>query len=156
MDPPAKASSLRVSAIVHATEDSRKVDQAIRNVSQLNGSAEPAANRAKGHYGNQITTLVLTVKSPKASENCLRNIWNQLVVLDKEKVFSSLASRVDASGTLFLRVDKQEALRGTIRLQDSDPIKVVISFTFRTSRSKQDGIVNDIRKLLTEFSTQAA
>jgi RNA binding exosome subunit len=150
----AKAASLRISAIVHATEDSRKVNHAIKNICHFNGSAEPAVNRAKGHHGNQITTLALTVKNSKAAEKCLGDIWDRLAVLDRDSVFSSLASRVDTSGTLFLRIDKQEAFKRIIRLRDSDPIKVGISF--KTFQSKRNGLVKEIQRVLTEISTQVA
>jgi RNA-binding protein len=154
MSSSAKAVSLRISAIVHATEDSRKVNQAIRNICQLDGSAEPAVNRVKGHHGNQITTLSLTVQNSKAAEKCLGGIWDRLTVLDRDSVFSSLASRVDTSGSLFLRIDKQEAFKRIIRLRDSDPIKVGISF--QTYQSKRNGVVKEIQKVLTEISTQVA
>ena len=154
MDSTAKPVSLRIFAIVHATEDSRKVSQAIRNVCQLEGSAEPVANRAKGHHGNQIITLALTSKSPKDVENCVRNIWGRLSMLDKETILSGLALRVDASGALFLRIDKQKSLKGNLILQDSDPIKVGISF--KMSGSKQEGVVNTIQKFLEEISPDVA
>ena len=149
MSSPTKVVTLRVSAIVHATEDSGRVIQAVRNISRANGIAEPAVNRAKGHHGNQITTLVSTVKNPKAAENCVRDIWNRLSALDKETILSSLASRVNTPGILYLRIDKQEAFKEKIRLQDSDPIRLSISFKVR---AKLDGIVNDIQKFLTEVS----
>lgn len=139
--------TLRVSAIVHATEDSTKVNQAMRNISRANGTAEPAANRAKGHHGNQITTLVLTIKSSRVAENCVRDLWSRLSTLDKETILSSLASRVGTSGILYLRIDKQQAFKEKIRLQDSDPIRLSISFKFR---AKPDGVVNDIQEFLTE------
>lgn len=141
-----KVITLRVSAIVHATEDSAKVNQAMRNISRANGTAEPAANRAKGHYGNQITTLVLTIRNPKVAENCIRDIWNRLSTLDKETVRSSLVSRVNSAGILYLRIDKQEAFKEKISLQDSDPIRLSISFKIW---AKLDEIVSDIQKFLT-------
>ena len=145
--------SLRISTIVHATEDPGKVDRAIRNLCQLDGSIQPFANRVKGHYGNQITSLVLTVKNSKAAENCLKDIWTRLSVLDRDAVHSSLTSRVDNSGTLFLRVDKQGAFKGTIRLQDTDPIKLGISF--KSLGMKHHEIINTIQKMLTGITSSA-
>lgn len=141
-----KVTPLKVSAIVHATEDSRKVSQAMRNISRSNGITEPAAIRAKGHHGNQITTLVLTIKNPKVAENCMWDIWNRLDTLDKETILSSLVSRINPAGILYLRIDKQEAFKEKITLQESDPIRLSISFKIR---AKLDGIVNDIQKFLT-------
>ena len=140
---------LKISAIVHATEDSSKVNRAMRNISQANGTAEPEVHRAKGHHGNQITTLVSTVKNPKAAENCVRDIWSRLSALDKETVLSSLAARVSTPGIMYLRIDKQEAFKEKIRLQDSDPIRLSISFKIR---AKLDGVVDDIQEFLTEAS----
>lgn len=151
MSSPAKAVSLRISAIVHATEDSRKVDRAIANVCPALSSPEPVVARAKGHHGNQITTLGLTLRNPRAAENCMREIWNRLSVLDKDSIISSLSSRMDTSGTLFLRIDKQAAFRGVMRLQDSDPIKVSVSL--KTPVSKKREVANDVQKFLTEIST---
>ena len=140
---------MRVSAIAHATEDSGRVIQAMRNLSRSNDIVEPAVNRAKGHHGNQITTLALTIKNSRVAENCVRDIWSRLSALDKETILFSLVSRVNTSGVLFLRIDKQEAFKEKIRLQDSDPIRVSISFKIW---AKLDGIVNAIQEFLTEVS----
>lgn len=151
MSSPAKAVSLRISVIIHATEDSSKVHQAIAAVCPAIAATEPAVANTKGHHGNKIITLAMVLKNPKAAENCVRDIWNMLTVLDKETIISSLASRMDKSGTLFLRIDKQAAFKGVMRLQDSDPVKVAISF--KTSRAKQQEVAYDIEKFLTEIST---
>lgn len=150
MSSQSRAVSLRISAIAHSTENLRSVEKAIRNICELNSSVEAETNRAKGHHGNQITTLAMKVKNPKTAENCLRNVWGRLGVLDKDTIVSSLASRVDASGTMFLRFDKQEAFKGIIRLNDSDPIKVSISF--ESFPSKQGWDHNGILKILGEMS----
>ena len=144
-----KVIALKASAIIHATEDSGKVNQAMRNVSRANVTAEPMVSRAKGHHGNQITTLTLNIKNSKAAENCVLDIWKRLGTIDKETILSSLSSRVNTSGVLFLRLDKQEALKEKICVQDSDPIRLSISFKIW---GKQDGIVRDIQEFLTETS----
>jgi RNA binding exosome subunit len=105
--------------------------------------------RAKGHHGNEIVTLVLTIRNAKSVEILLQNIWSGLSQLDKTETYSSLASRIDSSGTLFLRIDKQDSFRGIMRLENSDPIKVEISF--RTRSPKGDGLAHDIQKKLEEI-----
>ena len=128
MDSSALAFSAKISTIIHATEDPEKVAQAIRNLSLGEIPVGSTVNRAKGHHGNEIVTMVFTIRNAKNVESFLRNIWNGLSQLDRTEVHSSLASRIDNAGTLFLRIDKQEALKGRIRLQDKDPIKIAISF----------------------------
>ena len=105
--------------------------------------------RAKGHHGNEIATSVLMIRNATNAEVFLKNIWSGLSQLDKTEVYSSLASRIDSSGTMFLRLDKQEALKGRIRLENTDPVKIEISF--RTEPSKRYELVDNIRKRLEEI-----
>ena len=149
MDSSAMAFSAKISTIIHATEDPERVATAIRNLSLGEMAVGSTVNRAKGHHGNEIVTMVFTIRNAKNVEGFLRNIWNGLSQLDRTEVHSSLSSRIDNAGTLFLRIDKQEALKGRIRLQDTDPIKIAISF--RTMSPKEVGFVDSIRKSLEEI-----
>ena len=150
MDSQVHAFSVKISAIIHATEDPEKVARAIRNLSLGELPMSSAISRAKGHHGNEIVTLVFTIRNSKNVESLLQNIWSGFSQLDRTEIYSSLASRIDNKGSLFLRIDKQESLKGRIRLENSDPIK--IEFSFRTRSPKDDGFVHDIRKRLEEIS----
>ncbi len=140
---------MKVSTIVHATEDPEKVAQAIRNL-RLDGTPMSSTmNRAKGHHGNEIVTLEFTIRNAKNVESLLQNIWRGFSQLDRTEIYSSLSSRIDSTGTLFLRIDKQDSLEGRIRLENSDPIKIEISF--RTKSPKSEELVDDIQKKLEEI-----
>jgi RNA binding exosome subunit len=149
MNSPARAVSAKISTIRHATEDAEKVAQAIRNLSLGETSLGFTMNRAKGHHGNEIITFVLMIRNAKHTEIFLKNIWTGLSRLDRTEVYSSLASRIDSSGTMFLRLDKQEALKGRIHIENTDPVKIEISF--RTEPSKRNEFVNSIRETLEEI-----
>jgi RNA binding exosome subunit len=149
MNSHAKAFSVKISTITHATEDPEKVAQAIRNLSLGETSLGLTMNRARGHHGNEITTSVFIIRNAKHAELFLKNIWRGLSRLDKTEIYSSLASRIDSTGTMFLRLNKQEALKGRIRLENTDPVKIEISF--RTEPSKRNESVNDIRETLEEI-----
>lgn len=149
MDSDVQAFSVRISSITHATEDSGKVSKAMRNLSPDEISTSSTTNRAKGHHGNEIVTMEFAIRNAKSVERFLESIWNGLSQLDRTEVYSSLASRIDGAGTLFLRIDKQEALKGKIRLQNIDPIKIAISF--RRKSPKGDGFINDIQEKLEEI-----
>jgi RNA binding exosome subunit len=149
MDSRVQAFSVKISTITHTTEDPEKVARAIRNLYPDEMPVSSAISRAKGHHGNEIATMVFTVRNAKDVERFLRNIWNGFSQLDRAEVYSSLTSRIDDAGTLFLRIDKQEALKGRIRLQDTDPIKIAISF--RTKSQKGNEFVDGIRKKLEEI-----
>ncbi len=149
MGSPVQAFSVKISTITHATEDPEKVARAIRNLFFDGTPVGSTMNRAKGHHGNEIVTLVFTITNAKNAESLLRNIWSGLSQLDRTEIYSSLALRIDGTGTLFLRIDKQDSLKGRIRLEDSDPIKIEISF--RTKSPKGDKFVDDIQKRLEEI-----
>jgi RNA binding exosome subunit len=141
--------SVRISTIAHATEGPERVAQAIRNLYLAEPSMSVATSRAKGHHGNEIVTMAYTIKSAKTADGFLQNIWNGLSSLDRTEVYSSLSSRIDSGGTLFLRIDKQEAVKGKIRLENTDPIKIAISF--KTKAMKGGRLADEIRKRLEEI-----
>ena len=145
----ARAVSAKISTIRHATEDPEKVAQAIRNLSFGVTSLGFTMIRAKGHHGNEITTSVFMIRNAKHAEIFLKNIWRGLSRLDRTEVYSSLTSRIDSTGSMFLRIDKQAALKGRIRLENTDPVKIEISF--RTEPSKRNEFVNNIRERLEEI-----
>ncbi len=145
----ARAVSAKISTITHATEDPKKVAQAMRNLSLGETSSGFTMNRAKGHHGNEITTSIFLIRNAKHAEIFLKNIWRGLSRLDRTEVYSSLASRIDGTGTMFLRIDKQAALKGRIHLENTDPVKIEISF--RTEPSKRNEFVNNIRETLEEI-----
>ena len=145
----ARAVSAKISTIRHATEDPEKVAQAIRKLSPGETSLGFTMTRAKGHHGNEITTSVFMIRNAKHAEIFLKNIWRGLSRLDRTEVYSSLASRIDSTGSMFLRIDKQAALKGRIRLENTDPVKIEISF--RTEPSKRNEFVDNVRKTLEEI-----
>ena len=149
MNSPAKASSVKISTITHATEDPEKVARAVRNLSIGGTSSGFTITRAKGHHGNEIATSVLVIRNAKNAETFLENIWRGLSQLDRATVHSDLASRIDSTGTMFLRIDKQDALERRVRLENTDPVKIEISF--RTEPSKRNEFVDNIRKRLEEI-----
>ena len=146
MDSPVQAFSMKISTIIHATEDPEKVAQAMRNLCLDGTPMNSTMNRVKGHHGNEIVTLGFTIRNVKNVERLLQNMWRGFSQLDRTEIYSSLASRIDSTGTLFLRIDKQDSLKGRIRLENSDPIKIEISF--RTKSPKSEELVDDIQKKL--------
>ncbi len=137
--------SVRVSTIVHATEDAEKVIQALKQVFSQELSGQAVEKRVlKGHFGNEITTLTMNLRG-RLAESLLSNLWGRLSSLEHERLLGELNNRVDEEGRLYVRLDKQECFRGGLRLRDQDPIKVQFSF-----RGVSDPIV-EVRRLLESY-----
>ncbi|MFQ5552342.1 MAG: RNA-binding domain-containing protein [Thermoplasmata archaeon] len=117
----------------HATEEEERVRQAFAFVS---GVEEPSVQRAEGHHGNPISILTITVsRSPE-----IRAFWARVKAEDQLRVLlGELESRLDGTGQLFLRFDKQEAYRGRMKLvRHDDVVSVkgkVVSYPARRERA---------------------
>lgn len=113
-----RLASLHARAIRHETEDSAKVEQALRTVV---GDAPVARSRTEGHFGNTIEVLESTVKD----EDRIVAVLARMTPSDRETVASTLGIRTDDSCHVFLRFDKQAAFAGELRLGDGEDIVAV-------------------------------
>ena len=123
--------SAKISSIVHATEDVDRVLQSLSRVfpeGALPSKAE--TRRFHGHYGNEIRTVELSIRGAPA-RSFLDHLWKSLPSFDRASILGALGSRLDASGGLHLRLDKEQVFRGIIRMKDQDPIKIQLSFRRR-------------------------
>jgi len=120
--------SVKISAIVHATEDVDRVLQALSRLfpeSSLPSKAE--TRRLDGHYGNEIRIVDLSFRGAPA-RSFLKYLWKSLPSFDRASILDALDKHLDSSGGLHLRLDKEEVFRGTLRMKDQDSIKIHLSF----------------------------
>jgi RNA binding exosome subunit len=123
--------SVKISAIVHATEDVDRVLQALSRVfpeGALPSKAE--TRRFDGHYGNEIRMVELSIRGAPARP-FLVHLWKSLPNFDRASILGALSNHLDPSGALYLRLDKGEAFRGILRMKYQDPIKLQLSFRRR-------------------------
>jgi hypothetical protein len=133
-----------LSVFSHATEDLSKVKKAILSLvpSSLKDIVKFEELRTKGHYNNEI--VVITVKfRKKQAQEILKHIICSLRDIDKKIMLATLDNRVDNRVSHFhLRLSKQDAYLGDIRLLDGDDI-IKLSVTI-------NGVIKleDLRKYL--------
>ena len=113
----------------HATEDQDKVMKAVYNIFPADQSAELTFNTSsvEGHYGNPITFFETRIKNKETVRALVENLSANLSSLDKDELSRELHRCVE-NGSLYLRLDKQAALQGKIKLVTSDPIRIRIRF----------------------------
>ncbi len=136
-----------LTAHAHATEDVNRVRRALLNLlpSELRGKANVSIESLTGHYSNPITRLSLSVVGDDA-EKVLHNILSSLSRGDKYALLASLESRYDErSGRLYIRLGKQEAYLGRVRLAEGDDVvRLVVVFQGTPSLEK---VVEKLRGL---------
>ncbi|MEB3774446.1 MAG: hypothetical protein GSR86_05935 [Desulfurococcales archaeon] len=123
--------TLHIRVYIHATEDEDKVIRAVRNIipADILEEADKSIETYQGHYGNPIKVLRITISGGRVKD-ALESILGRLSPADKASMRSSLDERVDKTGTLHIRLSKQDALQGRLILYEADDvIKVEIGFT---------------------------
>ncbi|MEY7849753.1 RNA-binding protein [Natrarchaeobius sp. A-rgal3] len=101
----------------YATEDEKRVEEALRTfLPDRDGEDEPfpiERVESEGHYGDRI--LVLSTRVENADD--VRYVLSRLADLkDFETLTDELDERVTENTELFLRLDKQAAFGGDVRL----------------------------------------
>ena len=129
---------------VHATEDLNKVIKAVHKVLPADYVDDIVLkkNALWGHYGNPITLFEARIKKKKTVEAILENVFSSLKEPDKESLLKEIDLHVE-EGSLYVRLDKQAAFQGEIKLCVADPIRVRIRF-----RKKR---IEDIVKICQEL-----
>ncbi len=116
----------------HATEDPEKVVTAVQHVLPSNHMEDIVFNKSnlRGHYGNPITLFEAKIKNKETIRALVENLSSHLSELDKETLSREIHLHVE-KGSLYVRLDKQAALQGKLKLCTSDPIRLRIRFRKR-------------------------
>jgi len=115
---------LDVSVFVHATEDESKVERAVRNiVPETIRDYIFKKQELSGHHRDPLTILSTRIRRKGAME-MLNKLIGSLTSLDQQRILDELEDRVDRSGNLYIRLDKQKAYNGKAALNEIDPIRL--------------------------------
>ncbi len=128
----------------HATEDVNKVIEAVQNVLPSGHAEDIVFNKRnlRGHYGNPITFFEAKIKNKEAIRALVENLSSYLSEVDKETLRREIHLHVE-KGSLYIRLDKQAAFRGKLRLCTSDPLHIRVRFR----KTKIEDIVKICREL---------
>ena len=95
----------------YATEDEKRVEEALRQFLPEEFEIDRVENT--GHHGDRIVILSARVETADG----MRVVLDQLAALDSiDRVLDELDERVDDNCSFFLRLDKQAAFNGLVRL----------------------------------------
>jgi RNA binding exosome subunit len=133
-----------IRVFAHATEDLDKVIEAVKHVIPSDQMEEVVFSRkyVRGHYGNPITLFEAKIKKKETIKALVDNLSSHLSELDKETLRKEIHLHLE-KGSLYVRLDKQAALQGKLKLYAADPIHIRIRFR----KTK----IEDIVKICQEF-----
>ena len=133
-----------IRVFAHATEDLDKVIEAVKHVIPSDQMEEVVFSRkyVRGHYGNPITLFEAKIKKKETIKALIDNLSSRFSEVDKETLSKEIPLHLE-KGSLYIRLDKQAALQGRLKLCASDPIRIRIRFR----KTK----IEDIVKICQEF-----
>ena len=116
---------VEISAFSHATEDEDKVEKAMKNLlPEENRDLWLNRKTLKGYHGDPITIVTGKIRTKTGATGILRRVVQELSSLDQQRLLDELEERLDDGGNLYIRLDKQNAYLGKVRLLETDPVKM--------------------------------
>ena len=144
---PRRLSSLHARAIRHATEDGSRVEEALRTVV---GDAPITRSASQGHFGNQLEVL----ESVLEDEARILSVLGRMDSGDRTVIASTLEARTDSSCHVFMRLDKQRAYKGELRLSDGDDV-IAVRVKVRAFPAKPEVAMRVMRDVLEGLSGES-
>jgi RNA binding exosome subunit len=102
-------------AFVAATEDEGRVREALAVFVPLD---RISATAAEGHFGNEIKILEASLRK-KEGQAFFQILHEQLLPDDLQRLRLEIPDRLEGDSHFHLRMDKQAAYKGLLRLTDS-------------------------------------
>jgi RNA binding exosome subunit len=142
------AKNVELSVFVHATENEEKVKTALRKLlSPTLDDMTLNTTRLTGHYNDPIITLTLRIQKRKEATEFLDSLYMKLSSLDRERLTSEVEKRIDSSGNLYIRLDKQKAYNGCAVMQENDPIRVKVKLQVPHRENASNVLLRHLGKL---------
>ena len=140
--------SVEISVFVHATESEEKIKTAIRKLlSSGLGSLTFDSVSLVGHYDDPIIMLTLKIQKRKEATEFFDSLYLMLSSLEKERLTSEIERRIDSSGNLYIRLDKQKAYNGGAVMQENDPIRVKVKLQVPHGEEAANELLRHLRAL---------
>ncbi len=130
-------------AFVAATEDAGRVREALGIFVPLD---RISVTTAVGHFGNEIKILEATLKK-KESQTFFQILREQLPNEDLLRLRREMPDRLEGESRFYLRLDKQSAYKGLLRLTESTDA-VDVSALVKTYPARREEALRILREIL--------
>lgn len=128
-------------AFSYATEDDKRVEEALRTFLPEDFELERTEN--VGHHGDRIAVFSARVENA----DDMRYVLDQLgEVEEADRVIREMDERVDENTSLFLRLDKQAAFNGLVRLGQG----ITLRGKVEAYPAKKEAAVENAREVLAD------
>jgi len=112
-----------IDVIVHATEDISKIFQSFEDVLELK-EENFTIHETVGHFENPIIMLNAKIQK-KQAQNFVKKLFKSLSVEQINELIQEIEERT-VDSRFHMRLDKQELIKGNLRVSEKDTIKIKI------------------------------
>ena len=130
---------------VHATESISKLIHSLRTQILKDYAKEIPIfiELFLGHYGNLISRISIFIDESK-TQNIFQNICKNII--NKDELFKNLNSKLDSSGAFYIRLDKQEFVKGKFVINDvkDDVIRVKVRFSPKVLKMNFEELIRSL------------
>ena len=112
-----------IDVIVHATEDISKIFQSFEDVLELK-EEDFTILETVGHFDNPIIMLNTKIQK-KQARNIVKKIFKSLSIQQINELIGEIEERT-VDSRFHMRLDKQELIKGNLRVSEKDTIKIKI------------------------------
>ncbi len=112
-----------IDVIVHATEDISKIFQSFEDVLELKEEYF-TIHETVGHFENPIIMLNAKIQK-KQAQNFVKKLFKSLSVEQINELIQEIEERT-VDSRFHMRLDKQELIKGNLRVSEKDTIKIKI------------------------------
>ncbi|USG99625.1 RNA-binding protein [Thermococcus argininiproducens] len=147
-----QAHHIRVSTFAHATEDPEKVLEAMGIFFPEDIPSEDIEFEileTEGYFGNPIKVINAEVKKSKSVKKILKHLTELLNDEDKEYLLENLEEKVDETGTLFIRLNKQKAYLGEAEVDEGEDV-IQIKIKIKAFPMKKETVMKTVQEWLSE------
>ncbi len=114
---------MEISYFIHATEDLERVSDALKE--KLRVSSPPELEDLEGHFGNRIISVHYHLTGEEAN-TAFHGIVSFMGRERIRELLEGLDLALDEHKALFIRLSKQDLLRGSAVLSQADPIRIKV------------------------------
>ncbi|MCD5409667.1 MAG: RNA-binding protein [Methanocellales archaeon] len=138
---------ITIKAFAHATEDPSRVKKALQLFIPEDHTVEIC--RTEGHFGNPITIFTAKLKRSRQCRAFMDVLKSGLSASELTMLINQANQRVDDSCNFYIKLDKQSAYDGAVRLaQTGDAISIRIKI--KAYPAKRENAIKIVESLLSD------
>lgn len=139
---------VEIETYVHATENLDLIIDKILNLlpAECRDEVPVLVEILHGHYGNPIIRINILIRNEELTRKFFEKIINDVENVDE--LSKTLSMRIDSSGNLYLRIDKQMLIKDKVMLNDTtdDVIRVKFRLDRKDLKNLETFLINRARR----------